>query len=171
MQITIIDIARFTDSSKSTLSRALNESGPVEALNYKPNAVARNLALKRSNSLSMIVQDIRNPYLVLPRTRDTAGGHLDRVPERAGMGRRKLRRMRGSVRLERSPFSCFRFQRQKGPAGDQDIEAAETFGARIGCDHGSSNANRRKWSERHSPAETIDSSFFYIVVSKIAKKH
>jgi DNA-binding LacI/PurR family transcriptional regulator len=74
MQVTIIDIARYTGISKSTVSRVLNDSGPVAAetkkkvldavktLNYKPNAVARNLVLKRSNSFSLIVQDIRNPY-------------------------------------------------------------------------------------------------------------
>jgi DNA-binding LacI/PurR family transcriptional regulator len=74
MQVTIIDIARYTGISKSTVSRVLNQSGPVsvatrkkvldavKVLNYKPNGVARNLALKRSNSFSLIVQDIRNPY-------------------------------------------------------------------------------------------------------------
>jgi DNA-binding LacI/PurR family transcriptional regulator len=74
MQVTIVDIARFAGISKSTVSRVLNESGPVsaetkrkvldavEVLRYRPNAVARNLALKRSHSFSLIVQDIRNPY-------------------------------------------------------------------------------------------------------------
>jgi DNA-binding LacI/PurR family transcriptional regulator len=74
MQSTIIDIARYAGVSKSTVSRVLNESGPtsamtrrkvleaVEMLNFKPNAVARHLARNRSNSFSLIVQDIRNPY-------------------------------------------------------------------------------------------------------------
>jgi LacI family transcriptional regulator len=74
MQVTIVDIARFAGISKSTVSRVLNKSGPVsaetsrkvldavEVLRYRPNAVARSLALKRSHSFSMIVQDIRNPY-------------------------------------------------------------------------------------------------------------
>lgn len=71
---TIIDIARLAGVSKSTVSRVLNESGSVSAatrrmvlaaferLDFNPNAVARNLARKRSNSFSLIVQDIRNPY-------------------------------------------------------------------------------------------------------------
>ncbi|HVP19883.1 MAG TPA: LacI family DNA-binding transcriptional regulator, partial [Spirochaetia bacterium] len=60
--------------SKSTVSRVLNKvqgvseqartrvSAAMNALNYKPSATARNLALKRSDTVALVVQDIRNPY-------------------------------------------------------------------------------------------------------------
>ena len=74
MKVTINDIARITNVSKSTISRVINQSGPVsletrqrvmdaiEALNYEPNEVARSLSLKRTRTVGVIVQDIRNPY-------------------------------------------------------------------------------------------------------------
>ena len=74
MSATIEDVARYCKLSKSTVSRVVNRSGPVspgsrdkvlaavKVMNFQPHAVARSLALKRSNSFSMIVQDIRNPY-------------------------------------------------------------------------------------------------------------
>ncbi|MFW6137847.1 MAG: LacI family DNA-binding transcriptional regulator [Spirochaetota bacterium] len=74
MKITIKDIAKISGVSKSTVSRVINKSGPVskktremvanaiKILNYKPNEVARSLVLKRSQTLCLIVQDIRNPY-------------------------------------------------------------------------------------------------------------
>lgn len=74
MKITINDIARIANVSKSTISRVINESGPVsletrqkvmeavDALNYAPNEVARSLSLKRTKTIGVIVQDIRNPY-------------------------------------------------------------------------------------------------------------
>lgn len=74
MKVTINDIARITNVSKSTISRVINESGPVSletrqkvrdaiaALNYEPNEVARSLSLKRTRTVGVIVQDIRNPY-------------------------------------------------------------------------------------------------------------
>jgi LacI family transcriptional regulator len=74
MSVTIKDVARYCKLSKSTVSRVVNKSGPVspksrekvlaavKVMNFQPHAVARSLALKRSDSFSMIVQDIRNPY-------------------------------------------------------------------------------------------------------------
>ena len=74
MSLTILDIARYARVSKSTVSRVLNGDPHVskaasdrvreamKVLDYKPNAAARSLVLKKSNSFSMIVQDIRNPY-------------------------------------------------------------------------------------------------------------
>lgn len=74
MSVTIVDIARYAGVSKSTVSRVLNESirvsgntrdrvlNAVEALDYKPSAAARSLVLKRTDSFSLIVQDLRNPY-------------------------------------------------------------------------------------------------------------
>lgn len=74
MAATINDIARYAKVSKSTVSRVLNNAHTVSdqarsrvhaammALNYKPSATARNLALQRSDMVALLVQDIRNPY-------------------------------------------------------------------------------------------------------------
>ncbi len=74
MNVTINDIAKLTNVSKSTISRVINRSGPVasqtrervmkaiDALNYQPNEIARSLSLKRTKTIGIIVQDIRNPY-------------------------------------------------------------------------------------------------------------
>jgi DNA-binding LacI/PurR family transcriptional regulator len=74
MAVTINDIARYAKVSKSTVSRVLNNAQKVSeqarvrvhaamgALNYKPSATARNLALRRSDTIALVVQDIRNPY-------------------------------------------------------------------------------------------------------------
>jgi LacI family transcriptional regulator len=73
-EVTINDIARFARVSKSTVSRVLNNVDTVSeaararvrsaigALNYRPSTTARNLARRRSNTIALIVQDIRNPY-------------------------------------------------------------------------------------------------------------
>ncbi len=74
MKVTINDIAKIANVSKSTISRVLNESGPVsdrtrkavtkaiKSLNYHPNEIARSLSLKKTHTIGLIVQDIRNPY-------------------------------------------------------------------------------------------------------------
>jgi len=74
VKVTIKDIARLTNVSKSTISRVLNESGPVAektrkkvmdaitSLEYQPNEIARSLSLKRTKTIGVVVQDIRNPY-------------------------------------------------------------------------------------------------------------
>ncbi|MTI60499.1 MAG: LacI family transcriptional regulator [Firmicutes bacterium] len=74
MKITIADVAKFANVSKSTVSRVLNKSGPVSQetkevvlnavnnLDYRPNQVARSLATKQTNTIGLIVPDIRNPY-------------------------------------------------------------------------------------------------------------
>ena len=74
MKVTINDIAKITNVSKSTISRVLNESGPVsdhtrtivmkaiKSLNYHPNEIARSLSLKKTHTIGLIVQDIRNPW-------------------------------------------------------------------------------------------------------------
>ena len=73
-EVTINDIARFARVSKSTVSRVLNNvdtvsetararvGSAIRALNYRPSTTARNLARRRSNTIALIVQDIRNPY-------------------------------------------------------------------------------------------------------------
>jgi DNA-binding LacI/PurR family transcriptional regulator len=73
-EVTINDIARFARVSKSTVSRVLNNvdtvseaararvRSAIRTLNYRPSTTARNLARRRSNTIALIVQDIRNPY-------------------------------------------------------------------------------------------------------------
>ncbi|MCF7928337.1 MAG: LacI family transcriptional regulator [Spirochaetales bacterium] len=74
VKITINDIAKLANVSKSTISRVINNSGPVSeetkravvdamnTLDYHPNEIARSLSLKRTHTIGVIVQDIRNPY-------------------------------------------------------------------------------------------------------------
>jgi DNA-binding LacI/PurR family transcriptional regulator len=74
MPVTITDIAREAGVTPSTVSRALNGRYGISAavrervlaaarnLNYKPNLVARGLVTGRSQSLGLLVSDIRNPF-------------------------------------------------------------------------------------------------------------
>lgn len=90
MSVTIVDIARYAGVSKSTVSRILNHRrgvspaarkrvlSAVDALSYKPSAAARSLVLKRTNSISLIVQDIRNPYFA------SAAWYAERIFRRHG---------------------------------------------------------------------------------------
>jgi len=71
---TIYDIAEKANVSISTVSRVFNKStsvskktrkkveNAIEELNYIPNAIARSLANKSSNTIGLIVSDISNPY-------------------------------------------------------------------------------------------------------------
>jgi len=73
-RVTINEIAKLANVSKSTISRVLNQSGPVSAktkkavltaverLNYKPNEIARSLALNKTQTIGLIIQDLRNQY-------------------------------------------------------------------------------------------------------------
>ena len=70
----ISEIARRANVSTATVSRTLNQSGPVKAatarkvwravteLNYVPNSHARTLVSGRSRMLGVIVSDISNPF-------------------------------------------------------------------------------------------------------------
>lgn len=70
----ISEIARRANVSTATVSRTLNQSGPVKAatarkvwhavteLNYVPNSHARTLVSGRSRLLGVIVSDISNPF-------------------------------------------------------------------------------------------------------------
>ena len=74
MAVTIKDVARESGVNISTVSRALNDEYGVHPetrehvvavanrLKYRPNRVARGLVTGRSNTLALIVSDIRNPF-------------------------------------------------------------------------------------------------------------
>src|SRR5574339_256887 len=70
----IAEIARRASVSTATVSRTINQSGPVKAatarkvwravaeLNYYPNSHARALVSGRSRLIGLIVSDITNPF-------------------------------------------------------------------------------------------------------------
>jgi DNA-binding LacI/PurR family transcriptional regulator len=70
----IAEIARRANVSTATVSRTLNQSGPVKAatarkvwravteLNYYPNSHARTLVSGRSRLIGLVVSDITNPF-------------------------------------------------------------------------------------------------------------
>lgn len=73
-KVTIQDIARTANVSKSTVSRVLNNSTPVneekkqavleamEKLNFKPNIFARGLAGGQSMTIGVVTQNIGSPF-------------------------------------------------------------------------------------------------------------
>jgi DNA-binding LacI/PurR family transcriptional regulator len=72
--LNIAEIARRANVSTATVSRTLNQSGPVKAatarkvwravteLNYVPNSHARTLVSGRSRIIGVLVSDITNPF-------------------------------------------------------------------------------------------------------------
>lgn len=74
MTVTIKDIAEAADVSVTTVSRVLNDKPDVSPntrkkvlkkineLGYKPNSIARGLALQKTNTLGLIIPDISNPF-------------------------------------------------------------------------------------------------------------
>lgn len=73
MQITLKDIARMADVAESTVSRALNDKPGVgketklkilkiaKENNYRPNQLARGLAVKKTNMIAVILADMDSP--------------------------------------------------------------------------------------------------------------
>ncbi|MBO1199716.1 catabolite control protein A [Staphylococcus simiae] len=74
MTVTIYDVAREARVSMATVSRVVNGNQNVKAetknkvnevikrLNYRPNAVARGLASKKTTTVGVIIPDISNIY-------------------------------------------------------------------------------------------------------------
>ena len=72
--VTSHDVARLAGISQSTVSRALRNDprvapgtrnrvlAAVASLEYVPNATARNLVMRRTRTVGMLVTDIDNPY-------------------------------------------------------------------------------------------------------------
>lgn len=75
MNVTIYDVAREANVSMATVSRVVNGNPNVkpatrkkvlktiEELGYRPNAVARGLASKRTTTVGVIIPDISNMFL------------------------------------------------------------------------------------------------------------
>lgn len=85
---TIRDVAKLSGVSVATISRVLNKNGyvtpeteikvtnAIKELNYTPNAVARGLASKRTNTIALVVPDITNPFFSeLARAVEDAAKH------------------------------------------------------------------------------------------------
>lgn len=75
MSITIKDIANLANVSIATVSRVLNNKADgiseetknrifkiAKDLNYRPNAIARGLVLKKTNTIGLVLPDISNPF-------------------------------------------------------------------------------------------------------------
>ncbi|MFD1927089.1 catabolite control protein A [Sporosarcina siberiensis] len=74
MAVTIYDVAREANVSMATVSRVVNDNQNVkpstrkkvleciERLGYRPNAVARGLASKKTTTIGVIVPDISNSF-------------------------------------------------------------------------------------------------------------
>ena len=72
--VTIKDVAKHAQVSTATVSHVINGTRfvteetknkvflSIEALNYKPNAVARSLRKKESMIIGLVIPDITNPY-------------------------------------------------------------------------------------------------------------
>lgn len=74
MNVTIKDVAKLAGTSTATVSLVLNDRPgvkeetrkkvreAVELIGYRPNFSARNLAIQKTNTLALIVTDIKNPF-------------------------------------------------------------------------------------------------------------
>jgi DNA-binding LacI/PurR family transcriptional regulator len=71
---TIIDVARLSGVSKSTVSNVIHDTAPVaegkrrlvldaiDKLGYRPNALARDLKRRRSATVGVVVGDLADPF-------------------------------------------------------------------------------------------------------------
>lgn len=77
MKANIKKVAQEAGVSTATVSRVVNETGyvsddvkkrvyeAIEALNYRPNAIARSLKQDRTHTIGIVVPDISNEYFML----------------------------------------------------------------------------------------------------------
>ena len=82
MNITIYDVAREANVSMATVSRVVNGNPNVkpttrkkvmeviDRLGYRPNAVARGLASKKTTTVGVIIPDISNVHFCRISSRD-----------------------------------------------------------------------------------------------------
>ncbi len=73
-RVTIADVAQTAGVSMMTVSRVVNDSGPVseatrqrvlvaiDDMGYRPSGLARSLATKRTGTIGLVVPDIANPF-------------------------------------------------------------------------------------------------------------
>ncbi len=73
-RVTIADVARTAGVSMMTVSRVVNDSGPVsestrqrvllavDELGYRPSGLARGLATQRTATIGLVVPDVANPF-------------------------------------------------------------------------------------------------------------
>jgi LacI family transcriptional regulator len=73
-RVTMSDVADEAGVSKMTVSRVVNQKGEIssatrervqqviERLGYRPSAIARGLATRRTGTLGLVVPDIANPF-------------------------------------------------------------------------------------------------------------
>jgi LacI family transcriptional regulator len=73
-RVTMADVAREAGVSLMTVSRVVNEKGEVspatrqrvleivERRSYRPSAIARGLAMRRTGSLGLVMPDVVNPF-------------------------------------------------------------------------------------------------------------
>jgi LacI family transcriptional regulator len=90
-RLTIKDVAKHASVSIATVSRVINNSGKtsvetrekvlyaIEALGYRPNALARGLVSHKSNSIGVLVPDVSNYFFA-----EVFRGMEDAVHERNG---------------------------------------------------------------------------------------
>lgn len=88
-QVSIKDIARAANVSHPTVSRALSHSPLVKGetaerirqiaanLGYRPSAIARSLATKKTNTIGVVVTSIADPFIadVISGVEETANDH------------------------------------------------------------------------------------------------
>jgi LacI family transcriptional regulator len=86
---TIGDVAKLAGVSKMTVSRVINNSGyisqetrerveqAIAELGYVPNALARSLRFKQTNTIALVLTDITNPFFttIARGVEDTASEH------------------------------------------------------------------------------------------------
>lgn len=120
---TIVDVARLSGLSKSTVANVINGSAPlseqtrervlaaIEELGYRPNALARDLKRRRSATVGVLVGDLVNPFYAqltnLIERRCAAAGYAtiichtdgDRATERERLGVLLEHRVAGVVML------------------------------------------------------------------------